>query len=596
MKLLQIQLYNFRCFEELTMDIPSKNGLYLLSGKNLQNPRSGSNGTGKSSLLDSICWALYGQTANGRKAKSLQRWNSKNKGYGVTLKFDTSVIKRTWSPISLTLDGIEVQQQVITDLIGLTLEQYRSTIYFSQRPSHFMDLTPGEKLAFLSGVFNLDEWIKCGEVSHSKSQLHEVASTSIQSKIDQTSGLIKFIEDRVEKLETQSSDWKSTQLKDLEEAIQKVEKSKSNKPKEAPVEKLTVMLQDLGIKIQASNKSWDSANTKVRELQSTKKQLAYELDRINDERFEFIKKENGVCPECKQEIKNEHFNKISHSLSERLDVAQKAVQEVSSKLLEADEVLEKEKETQKGLSKTQNDLNGLLKTAQNQQNMAMGYEIQHAHLIEKCEEIQKKVNPYIQQMEEDKLKKKDLEKTLQDLRSSMQSSLSVLERYAFWVSRFPRIRLEMLNTIATELDIYFNQAFSKLGLENWTCSVQTERELANQNVKRELNVPIKFKDQDVDYDGLSGGEQQRVRLATDVGISTLIKNRPSCRWQNMLIFDEPSKNLSQEGIEDMIDTLGMLADDNVILYADHRVLSFNKFDGVFEFSKDQSGVSVLTTF
>src|SRR6516164_10253421 len=61
-----VELYNFKSYRGThKFTFPQDPGLYLITGKNLIQPRLGSNGVGKSTLLDAIFWALYGRTPRG---------------------------------------------------------------------------------------------------------------------------------------------------------------------------------------------------------------------------------------------------------------------------------------------------------------------------------------------------------------------------------------------------------------------------------------------------------------------------------------------------------------------------------------------------
>ncbi len=57
MKILSIKAVNFRSYQKIDWTLPSE-GLFLIDGTNLETGRA--NMVGKTTLLDSIAWALYG--------------------------------------------------------------------------------------------------------------------------------------------------------------------------------------------------------------------------------------------------------------------------------------------------------------------------------------------------------------------------------------------------------------------------------------------------------------------------------------------------------------------------------------------------------
>jgi DNA repair exonuclease SbcCD ATPase subunit len=64
MKFAKVEISNFLAIEEATLSL-SDRGLVVIQGENQDNTSSQSNGAGKSSLPDALCWALFGTTARG---------------------------------------------------------------------------------------------------------------------------------------------------------------------------------------------------------------------------------------------------------------------------------------------------------------------------------------------------------------------------------------------------------------------------------------------------------------------------------------------------------------------------------------------------
>src|SRR5688572_15629095 len=107
MQLAKLHCNNFGSFKELDFSLPGVSGLYLITGSNEENPRSGSNGLGKSTLFNAICWVLYGKIPNGAKASELLNTNQ-GKGYKAEIDYFGHHILRSWNPNGLKLDGVEV--------------------------------------------------------------------------------------------------------------------------------------------------------------------------------------------------------------------------------------------------------------------------------------------------------------------------------------------------------------------------------------------------------------------------------------------------------------------------------------------------------
>lgn len=126
MNITRVEATNFRCFGEFAVDMPTRNGLHLVTGKNLETPALGANGTGKSTTFSAICYALYDKTASGQKAGSLLRRGAKG-GYSVKLNIvsedgESHTLLRSWKPNNLKLDGKEITEFELVDWFGLTFE------------------------------------------------------------------------------------------------------------------------------------------------------------------------------------------------------------------------------------------------------------------------------------------------------------------------------------------------------------------------------------------------------------------------------------------------------------------------------------------
>ena len=64
MKFTTLSVQNFLSIKEAKIDLNDR-GLVLIEGINEDDPSAKSNGAGKSSIVDALCWCLYGKTARG---------------------------------------------------------------------------------------------------------------------------------------------------------------------------------------------------------------------------------------------------------------------------------------------------------------------------------------------------------------------------------------------------------------------------------------------------------------------------------------------------------------------------------------------------
>lgn len=72
MELIDIEIENFGTIERIKMVLNTP-GMILITGQNKDAPKADSNGSGKSLLLDAICWCLWGGTVRGLSGDDVVR-------------------------------------------------------------------------------------------------------------------------------------------------------------------------------------------------------------------------------------------------------------------------------------------------------------------------------------------------------------------------------------------------------------------------------------------------------------------------------------------------------------------------------------------
>lgn len=76
MKISQVRIHNFLTIKSATINLKDR-GLNVIQGENNDDGSASSNGAGKSSVVDALCWALYGVTARGVKGDAVVNLTAK---------------------------------------------------------------------------------------------------------------------------------------------------------------------------------------------------------------------------------------------------------------------------------------------------------------------------------------------------------------------------------------------------------------------------------------------------------------------------------------------------------------------------------------
>lgn len=152
MKLLNISGRNFMTLGEVNLPLADR-GLLLIQGVNDDDTSANSNGAGKSSVVELICWVLYGETSRGLSADEVindaagkdcagfltiedddgsvyqvarYRKDSKEKNKVTLHRIDVT------PPVDATKGTDKETQQAINKLIGCELEVFKAAVYAAQ--------------------------------------------------------------------------------------------------------------------------------------------------------------------------------------------------------------------------------------------------------------------------------------------------------------------------------------------------------------------------------------------------------------------------------------------------------------------------------
>lgn len=168
MKINSVSINNFLSFKRACIDLRDGQGLTVIKGKNLDT--GGSNGAGKSTVIEAIFFALTGKTI--RKSTEATLINNKTKKECVvhlSLEHEGKEIniKRGKKPrvFKVWVDGKEVTsdhasntQAYLNDLFNTSEDVLRASMFFGQsNDNNFLDCTSSEKRTIIKNFLGLDD-------------------------------------------------------------------------------------------------------------------------------------------------------------------------------------------------------------------------------------------------------------------------------------------------------------------------------------------------------------------------------------------------------------------------------------------------------
>jgi DNA repair exonuclease SbcCD ATPase subunit len=167
-----LKVKNFLSIGKTIVSVDFQKGLNIITGIN-KDLMDRQNGTGKSSLVDSFYFALFGETTRGIKKEFVVN-NLTNESAEVSLTFSIDEneyeIIRTIKPSKLNLfeNGVDISRdsmanttEYILNILNLTPEIFTNCICLSINSTvPFMAQKNLEKKKFIEGIFNLDVFSK----------------------------------------------------------------------------------------------------------------------------------------------------------------------------------------------------------------------------------------------------------------------------------------------------------------------------------------------------------------------------------------------------------------------------------------------------
>ena len=529
----------------------------------------GKNGEGKSTILDALCFALFGKpfrninkgqlvnSINGKNCLVEVKFNVNNKDYKVIRgikpnKFEIWCDDEMINQDAAAKDYQKVLEQQILKLNYKTFTQV--VILGSASFVPFMQLASWQRREVIEDILDIRIFSTMNQLlkekaSDTKSEITRIESelSNAKAKVDAQQTLIKTI--------TQA---KADVVAGLQNKIN--ENNDSIVQTQSEIQQLVTDIATLSNQITSKDKVVDD----IDKAKTIKTKLSQKVETCEHD-AEFFS-ENDVCPQCSQGISEDYKSRIIHDLHEKMKDSNKKINELET-------VLE-------GLMEKQNSINAIIGKITDK-NIELSTKNSTVSLLNKQnKQLQVEIethNSDTTNVDEEKQKLKEL---AQDAMAKIKSKTALLDQRN--LEEVASILLKdtgIKTAIIREYLPVMNKLINKY-LNAMDAYIHFELDEAFNEI-----VKSRFRDE-FTYASFSEGEKMRIDLAILFTWRQIAKMKNSVNT-NLLLLDEIfDSSLDTAGTDYFLNLMNSFGENSNIFVISHKGDQlFDKFRSVIKFEK-----------
>ncbi len=496
----------------------------------------GQNGAGKSTFMDAISFGLFGKPF--RKVKLDQLVNSINKkNCMVELEFENGgkeyLIKRGLRPakFEIYVDG-EMNDQMASArdsqdfleryVLRMNEKAFRQIVVLGSGSFiPFMRLGAGDRRAIIEDLLDIQIFSLMNDIVKQRISDNSTRLTGVEHQIELLDQSIRLQEEHLKEIQDNNAEAVKEKKAELKKAKKQIEGIKNE------IEELQDQVQD-----------YTPHKKKHRKLEEYKSKITSKQTHIVGQ-IQLVN-ENSECPECTQEITEEHKTKVTEKLGGKADELKVAISDIDTEITELADRIDKIEDILTRISEKNNSImgineyitqieTGLVESAKKPKN-------DQAELTKSKEDLDEaRSNKYDIQDQKHHLN------TVQELLKDSGIKTLIIRNY------LPLIN-QLINKYLSALNFYINFQLDEA-----------------------FNETIKSRGRDAfQYGSFSEGEKLRIDLALLFTWREVAKLKSSVAT-NLLVLDEIfDSSLDSTGVEDFLGILNSLGDDTHAFVISHK--------------------------
>ena len=530
----------------------------------------GSNGAGKSTVLDALMYVLYNKPyRNINKPQLINSINQKNLLVEVDfvsgsdkytirrgMKPNVFEIIRNGSLINQSADARDYQEHLENNIIKLNYKSFSQIVVLGAASYvPFMELPAAHRRAVIEDLLDIQVFSTMNTILKSRVNDNKNLITDIEYKISITKEKIKLREQHIQKLNAD----KDSLIENAKSEILRCERNiVDNNTK-------VIGLRDSIAALNETIADTQKVLSRIQSMNKIEAQLSDKLNRLKKELSFFH--DNDSCPTCKQEIDTD-FKCTA------VDTRKSSMQEVEDGLEKLKEEYTKTTQRQLVIQKTLEDISALerqVSSINSDITMLNNLIARYTKEITLYEE-QRAADLIVDSTDDFKKELKDHERE-KNIASDHKQVLNIVENLlkdtgikAKIIKQYIPVMNKLINKYLAAMDFFVNFEL-------------------NENF--EEKIKSRHRDE-FSFASFSEGEKMRLNLAVLFAWRAIAKLRNSANV-NILLFDETlDSSLDNSGIEDFLKIIyGLISDTNTIIIS-HKTETIDKFRHVIRFEKHKN--------
>ena len=569
-----VKIQNFLSVGEEPLELNFNSGITVITGEN--RDKGGRNGVGKSTVVESLYWGLFGSTIRELKREKIIH-NQSSKGCCVTLNFDIIngdkkncyILSRYIEPnkVLLSCNGEDITRssmpktdELIKELIGGSEEVFQNAVIMTaNNTTPFMAQKKVDKRKFVEGILRLgifgEMLLQIRQDFNDFKKQNDVLSSSFFDK-QKNLDLYKI---QFNKSEENKSQKISNLSEKIENNLIKIKEISKTESVEEEKKNITFQIENKEEKIKKLNILQKECEEESKDLWKYSQELNFEINQAEKE-LTNLKKTETFCPTCKRDYENldkNHLCSLQENLQFKLeDLNSKHKESVKKNNIQSknctkiSEAIEQLKENLDQLQKNKEFLNLAAQQIQNlnDRNVELNKEILE------LKDIPNEFDSLLKNVSE------EIVKTENEL-TAIQKKITILEACKYVVSEEgvkTFIIKKILNLLNSKLNFYL-QALEA------PCKCEFN-EMFEETI---------YDDQgkECSYFNFSGGERKRIDLAILFMFQDLLRIQNGTRF-SLSIYDELFDSaIDEKGVSKILEILK----DRVENYQENiYIISHNK--------------------